>query len=253
MSAPLILQGVTAGYHGKAIVHDVSLEVPAGGALTVIGPNGSGKSTLLKSVVGLVSLMAGSMRLGEREIDRLDAPARTRLGLAYVPQERNVFPNLSVADNLRLGWETLHGRGGALSRAQGRARESARRDEVLALFPEIADRLATPAGLLSGGQRQMAAMASALMQGPSLLVLDEPSAGLSPRNASLLFDRIADIRATGITLLMIEQNVQLGLRVADHGVVLVNGEVRLRASADHLLHHADLPALFFGHAPALSS
>ncbi|CAG9167075.1 ABC transporter ATP-binding protein [Cupriavidus pampae] len=245
MSAPLILQGVTAGYHGKAIVHNVSLEVPAGGALTVIGPNGSGKSTLLKSVVGLVSLMAGGMRLGEREIGRLDAPARTRLGLAYVPQERNVFPNLSVADNLRLGWETLHGRGGA--------RESARRDEVLALFPEIADRLATPAGLLSGGQRQMAAMASALMQGPSLLVLDEPSAGLSPRNASLLFDRIADIRATGITLLMIEQNVQLGLRVADHGVVLVNGEIRLRASADHLVHHADLPALFFGHAPALSS
>ncbi|QET06466.1 ABC transporter ATP-binding protein [Cupriavidus pauculus] len=244
MTAPLILDGVTAGYHGKAIVHGVSLDIPAGGALTVIGPNGSGKSTLLKSVVGLVPLMSGSIGLGEREIGTLDAPARTRLGLAYVPQERNVFPNLSVADNLRLGWEALHGRAGR----HARALERARRDEVLALFPEIADRLATPAGLLSGGQRQMAAMASALMQNPSLLVLDEPSAGLSPRNASLLFDRIADIRATGITLLMIEQNVRLGLRVADHGVVLVNGEIRLRASAAHLLHDADLSALFFGHA-----
>ena len=241
MTAPLILHDVTAGYHGKAIVHGVSLDIPAGGALTVIGPNGSGKSTLLKSVVGLVPLMSGRQQLGGREIGALDAPARTRLGLAYVPQERNVFPNLSVADNLRLGWEALHGRGDC-------AKATQRRDAVLELFPEIADRLATPAGLLSGGQRQMAAMAAALMQNPSLLVLDEPSAGLSPRNASLLFDRIADIRKTGITLLMIEQNVRLGLRVADHGVVLVNGEIRLRASAPHLLHEADLPALFFGHA-----
>lgn len=243
MTQALQLENVSAGYHGKTIIHEVSLHVPAGGALTVIGPNGSGKSTLLKTVVGLLRPASGTLALGARQMGHLDAPARTRLGLGYVPQEHNVFPNLSVLDNLRLGWEGVHGsrRGGPSQRE--------RVDTVLALFPEIASRLRTPAGLLSGGQRQMAAMASALMQQPSVLVLDEPSAGLSPRNAALLFERIADVRRTGVTLLMIEQNVRLGLAVADHGLVLVNGQVRLQRPAQALRDDDDLPRLFFGHAP----
>lgn len=241
MTQALQLEGISAGYHGKPIIHDVSLNIPAGGAVTVIGPNGSGKSTLLKAVVGLLPLSSGSLALGTRQIGAFDAPTRTRLGLGYVPQEHNVFPNLSVLDNLKLGWEGVHG-----SRPRGLSQRE-QLDAVLALFPEIASRLRTPAGLLSGGQRQMAAMAAALMQRPSVLVLDEPSAGLSPRNASLLFERIADVRRTGVTLLMIEQNVRLGLTVADHGVVLVNGQVRDQRSARSLLEDDDLPRLFFGH------
>lgn len=244
MSQALQLDHISAGYHGRTIIHGVSLRVPAGGAVTVIGPNGSGKSTLLKAVVGLLPLASGTLTLGASQIGPLDAPQRTRLGLGYVPQEHNVFPNLSVLDNLRLGWEGVHGNG------RHRASRRERLDAVLTLFPEIATRLRTAAGLLSGGQRQMAAMASALMQQPSVLVLDEPSAGLSPRNAALLFERIADVRRTGVTLLMIEQNVRLGLTVADHGVVLVNGQVRHHGPAQALLHDHDLPRLFFGDEPA---
>lgn len=247
MTLALQLDEISAGYHGKTIIHGVSLHVPAGGALTVIGPNGSGKSTLLKAVVGLLPLESGTLTLGASRIDPLDAPRRARLGLGYVPQEHNLFPNLSVLDNLKLGWEGVHG---------GRRDSASQRDRldaVLALFPEIATRLRTAAGLLSGGQRQMAAMASALMQQPSVLVLDEPSAGLSPRNAALLFERIADVRRTGVTLLMIEQNVRLGLTVADHGVVLVNGRVRQQRPAQALLQDTDLPRLFFGHEPATPS
>ncbi|GJG97779.1 ABC transporter ATP-binding protein [Cupriavidus pauculus] len=248
MTQALQLDGISAGYHGKRIIRDVSLHIPAGGAVTVIGPNGSGKSTLLKAVVGLLPLASGTLTLDASQIGALDAPARTHLGLSYVPQEHNVFPNLSVLDNLRLGWEGVQG-----NRRNGHQRngpsQRAHLDAVLALFPEIATRLRTPAGLLSGGQRQMAAMAAALMQQPSVLVLDEPSAGLSPRNAALLFERIADVRRTGVTLLMIEQNVRLGLTVADHGLVLVNGQVRSQRPAHALLNDADLPRLFFGHDP----
>ncbi|KAI3592076.1 hypothetical protein D9X30_2961 (plasmid) [Cupriavidus sp. U2] len=248
MTLALQLDGISAGYHGKRIIHDVSLHIPAGGAVTVIGPNGSGKSTLLKAVVGLLPLASGTLTLGARHIGPLDAPARTRLGMGYVPQEHNVFPNLSVLDNLRLGWEGVQGNRPDGDRSKGPS-QRAHLDAVLALFPEIATRLGTAAGLLSGGQRQMAAMAAALMQQPSVLVLDEPSAGLSPRNAALLFERIADVRRTGVTLLMIEQNVRLGLTVADHGVVLVNGHVRRQRPAQALLNDDDLPRLFFGHDP----
>lgn len=239
-SPGLKLDDIAAGYHGKNILHGVSLEIAPGGALTVIGPNGSGKSTLLKSVAGLLPLSAGSIRLGDTAIDALDAPARARLGLAYVPQEGNVFPNLSVADNLRMGWDFLQ------PRTVGHARRRERTEAVLAMFPELRPKLNANAGLLSGGQRQMAAMASALMQNPSVLVLDEPSAGLSPRNAGLLFERIAGIRATGVTLLMIEQNVKLGLKVADTGVVLVAGQLKLSAPAAQLATDPTLHELYFG-------
>ncbi|MHA7685649.1 ABC transporter ATP-binding protein [Cupriavidus sp. PET2-C1] len=243
MKTGLRLHGVCAGYQGKDILHEVSFEIPRGGALTVIGPNGSGKSTLLKSVVGLLPLSAGTIHLGDGPIGTLDAPARARLGLAYVPQEGNVFANLPVSDNLRLGWEFLHPRAGAGARRE-------RLDYVLELFPEIRGRLATSAGLLSGGQRQMVAIASALMQTPSLLVLDEPSAGLSPRNAGLLFESIARIRATGITLLMIEQNVKLGLAAADTGLVLAAGQVRLVAPAAGLAADDAVHRLYLGSRPA---
>ncbi|ALM83070.1 ABC transporter ATP-binding protein [Bordetella sp. N] len=242
MSVSLHLDAVHAGYGHAAILHGVDLAVPAGGALTIVGPNGAGKSTLMKTIVGLLRASAGTLLLGGRDIGRLDAPARARAGLAYVPQEHNVFRNLTVRDNLRLGWEFLH-RGHA-ARAQARRRL----DDVLSLFPELLPKLDAPAGLLSGGQRQMAAMAAALMQGPALLVLDEPSAGLSPRNAALLFAGISRIRATGVTLLMIEQNVELGLSVADHAAVLAAGRIRAVAPADELLALPGFKQMYLGGA-----
>ncbi len=237
MSAALTVRGLKAGYGGKPILHGIDLDVPAGSALTIVGPNGSGKSTLLKAIVGLVPAQAGEIRLGDTPITRRDAPARSRLGLAYVPQEANIFRNMSVHENLRLGWE-FH------PAPQSRAPLARKIDEILALFPEIRPHLKTPAGVLSGGQRQMVAVASAMMLEPDLLVLDEPSAGLSPRNAGLLFGIIGRIRRTGLTLLMIEQNVQLGLAAADHGLVLVMGRVRRTAPAAELAADDTLAELF---------
>ncbi|MCZ2495415.1 ATP-binding cassette domain-containing protein [Xylophilus sp. Kf1] len=239
MTVELQVTGLFAGYDGRDILHGVDLRLPAGGALTVIGPNGSGKSTLLKTVVGLVPVSAGSIRLGGRDVTVLDAPGRARCGLAYVPQERNVFRNMDVLDNLRTGGEFLLGR-------HQRGELQARIERSLELFPELRPHLRKPAGLLSGGQRQMVAMASALMQQPALLVLDEPSAGLSPRNAGLLFEAVARIRQTGISLLLIEQNVALGLAAAQAALVLVAGQVRHLGPAAELAGGADLHRLFFG-------
>ncbi|MGJ7541944.1 ABC transporter ATP-binding protein [Variovorax sp. LT1R16] len=239
MTASLSIDKLHAGYHGKNILHGVSLELPAGGALTIIGPNGSGKSTLLKAVVGLLPPSEGRLLLAGQDISRLSAPARAQRGMAYVPQEDNVFRNMDVADNLRMSGEFLQS-----TRAASSLR--ARTDAMLDLFPELRPHLRTSAGLLSGGQRQMVAMASALMQSPSLLVLDEPSAGLSPRNAELLFVAIRRIRQTGVTLLMIEQNVRLGLSVADTGLVLVAGKVRRLGAADELAADPRLHHLYLG-------
>lgn len=240
MSAGLVVEDVVAGYGGKDILHGVSFALPEAGGLTVVGPNGSGKSTLLKTVVGLLTPRVGRILFKGQEITALAVHQRVRLGLAYVPQEANVFRNLSVLDNLRIGHEF----GGAAANGF-----KARLAQVLALFPEIADRLDALAGHLSGGQRQMVAMAAALMPGPSLLVLDEPSAGLSPRNAGLLFEAIASIVASGVQLLMIEQNVKQGLAATAQGLVLVNGEVRLRAPSPQLLGDASLQSLYFGGRP----
>jgi branched-chain amino acid transport system ATP-binding protein len=237
--ASLTLSGIVAGYHGNTILHGVDLNLRAGGALTVIGPNGSGKSTLLKTVVGLLPPSAGSIVLGADDLTRRDAPARARAGVAYVPQEGNVFRNLSVLDNLKLGWEFLHPGSSAADKRD-------RIEDVLTLFPEIRPHLGKSAGLLSGGQRQMVAIASAIMQTPTLLVLDEPSAGLSPRNAALLFESVARIRDSGITLLLIEQNIKLGLAVAETGLLLIAGQVRLLAPAAQLLAEKDLHRLYLG-------
>ncbi|MCL2896063.1 ABC transporter ATP-binding protein [Brenneria tiliae] len=241
MATALKVERLYAGYHGKNILHGIDLDVPAGGALTIIGPNGSGKSTLLKTLVGLLAVSGGRIELDGRDITASRAPQRARLGLAYVPQEKNIFPNMNISDNLRTSGEFARHK-------QSAKTLRARMEKALDLFPELLPHLGKTSGLLSGGQRQMVAMASALMLEPSLLVLDEPSAGLSPRNAGLLFESIARIRRTGITLLMIEQNVKLGLSVADTGLVLVAGQVRLLAPAAELAQNAHLHALFLGHA-----
>lgn len=241
MGLSLTLTAIQAGYQSNTILHGVDLHVPAGGSLTIIGPNGSGKSTLLKVVAGLVRPQSGRILLGDADITAHDAPTRARAGVAYVPQEANVFRNLTVLENLQLGWEFLQLRASA---QQWRVKLEA----VLELFPEIRPVLGTRAGLLSGGQRQMVAIAGAMMQDPGLLVLDEPSAGLSPKNALALYAIVERIRQSGLTLLLIEQNIKLGLGAAQTGLLLVAGRIRLSAPADQLLVRDDLHQLYLGAA-----
>jgi ABC-type branched-subunit amino acid transport system ATPase component len=234
----LELHDVVAGYGGQPILHGVSLTVQAGETLVVVGPNGSGKSTLMKTAVGLLRPMSGMIRLGDADVSALGAPARAARGLAYVPQEANVFRNMTVLENLQVGHEFVAPSGGP-----GFAE---RLEAVLALFPEIRVKLRSTAGHLSGGQRQMVAMAAALMPNPSVLALDEPSAGLSPRNAELLFEVIGRVAASGVTMLIVEQNTRLGLGAADQGVVLVSGKVRLAAPAATVLADPDIRRLYLG-------
>lgn len=238
MSAELRLDNIVAGYGARAVLHGVSLDVAPGSSLVVVGPNGSGKSTLMRVVTGLIRPQSGRVLWDGRDITAIDAPGRARLGLGYVPQEANVFRNLSVLDNLKLGHEFIAS-GGTKALRQ-------RLDAVLALFPEIVPKLNVAAGLLSGGQRQMVAMGAALMPSPRLLALDEPSAGLSPLNASRLFEVVQRVAQTGVTLFMIEQNTRLGLDAADQGLVLVAGQVRARAPSQELLANGQLQSLYLG-------
>ncbi len=233
----LELRDVVAGYGGQPILHGVSLTVQPGETLVVVGPNGSGKSTLMKTAVGLLRPMSGIVRLGDADVSLLGAPARAARGLAYVPQEANVFRNMTVLENLQVGHEFVASKGSAFAE---------RLAAVLELFPEIRAKLGTAAGHLSGGQRQMVAMAAALMPKPSVLALDEPSAGLSPRNAELLFEIIARVAASGVTMLIVEQNTRLGLGAADQGVVLVSGKIRLAAPAAAVLADPDIRRLYLG-------
>lgn len=230
---------MVAGYGGQPILHDVSLAVRTGETLVVVGPNGSGKSTLMKTVVGLLRPFSGEILLGEADVTALEAPGRAARGLAYVPQEANVFRNMTVLENLRIGHEFV---------ASSKLSFGERLDAVLELFPEIRSKLAGTAGHLSGGQRQMVAMAAALMPSPSVLALDEPSAGLSPRNAEMLFDVIRRVADSGVTLLIVEQNTRLGLGAADQGIVLVNGHIRLNAPAATVLADPDIRRLYLGEA-----
>jgi ABC-type branched-subunit amino acid transport system ATPase component len=229
---------VVAGYGGHPILHDVSFSVRPGETLVVVGPNGSGKSTLMKTVVGLLLPFSGTVLLGKADVTALGASARAARGLAYVPQESNIFRNMTVLENLQVGYEFTASRSGPAF--------NARCEVVLELFPEIRTKLRSTAGHLSGGQRQMVAMAAALMPEPSVLALDEPSAGLSPRNAEILFEVIGRIAASGVTMLIVEQNTRLGLGAADHGIVLVNGRVRLAAPAATVLADPDIRRLYLG-------
>lgn len=238
MSANAIaVDGLAAGYGGGDIIHDISLAVPQGELLVVIGPNGSGKSTFIKALAGLVRSRIGEIKLNDRPITRLSAPDRVTAGLAFVPQEFNVFPNLTIGENLRVSTEFL-----------GRERRATaeKRDNVLSMFPEVAGRLHLLAGHLSGGQRQMLAFACAMMSAPAVLLLDEPSAGLSPRFVTDIFDKVKAVNAAGLTVVMIEQNVKEALRIADRVVVLVNGTTRLVAPPEEIRSGHDLHKLFLG-------
>lgn len=233
----LSTEGVAAGYGGEDIISNLSVAVEKGVIFTIIGPNGSGKSTFIKVLAGLLPIRSGEVHLGTRAITRLSAPQRVAAGLAYVPQEFNVFANLTVRENLRVSTEFLE---------RERRASPEQRERVLAMFPEVAGRLALRAGHLSGGQRQMLAFACAMMAAPTVLLLDEPSAGLSPRFVAEIFDKVKSVNAAGVTVVMIEQNVKDALRIADIVLVLVNGAARLLASPEDIMTKHDLHKLYLG-------
>ncbi|MDX7950631.1 ABC transporter ATP-binding protein [Lichenihabitans sp. Uapishka_5] len=236
----LAAEAVVAGYEpGLPIVHGASLAVAAGEILAVLGPNGAGKSTLVKALAGLVPVSRGTVRLDGRDITGLPAHLRPRAGLAFVPQTENIFASLSVADNLRIACDVMP------DRPRGRARTA----ELLDLFPDLARARTLLAGRLSGGQRQMLAVARALVASPRVLMLDEPSAGLSPLFVSDVFARLRTIRDTGVAIVLVEQNVRAALKVADRALVLVEGRNRHEGPAKTLADDPAIAALYLGGAP----
>jgi branched-chain amino acid transport system ATP-binding protein len=235
MSASLRVEALEAGYEpGLPIVRGASLTVAAGEIVAILGPNGAGKSTLVKAIAGLLPVSGGSVWLGEREITRVAAHKLGALGLGFVPQTENVFTNLSVAENLELA--------AALQKVSARARLPA----LYELFPDLARQRKLLAARLSGGQRQMLAMARALVRMPQVLMLDEPSAGLSPRLVGEVFAKLREIRASGVTIVLVEQNVKAALAIADRAAVLVEGRERVVAPAAELARDERIAELYLG-------
>lgn len=237
MTAALETQALVAGYHPDLpIVRGVDARVERGEFVVLLGPNGAGKSTLVKAVAGLVPIHSGAVRLGGAEITALPLHARVRHGLAFVPQTENVFTSLSIRENLLIAANIL-----------AKPERSKRIADVLDLFPDLAARPSTRGGQLSGGQRQMLAVARALIVSPSVLILDEPSAGLSPRAVGEVFARLQAINASGVTIVLVEQNVKAALAVASRALILVEGRLAHQGTADELRNDPIVGELYLGH------
>ena len=225
---------MTGGYGGADIIRDCSITVEQGEIAVVVGPNGAGKSTAMKAVFGMLELRSGSVVLDGRDITQLAPQERVRIGMGFVPQNRNVFVSLTVEENLEMGaYICEHDIGENL-------------EQVDQLFPVLKEKRAQPAGELSGGQRQQVAVGRALMTRPRLLMLDEPTAGVSPIVMDDLFDRILEIASTGIAILMVEQNARHALEIADHGFVLVQGSNRFTDTGKNLLADPEVRRSFLG-------
>ncbi len=237
MSGILSVRGVTAGYGGVPIIEDVSLDITANEIAVIIGPNGAGKSTLLKTIFALTTLASGAIEFEGHDVTGLKTSALVPLGISAVPQSRNVFPALTVYENLDIG-----------TYAAPPPDKVATREKILTLFPDLRDKLKQPAGELSGGQRQMVAIGRALMSEPKLLLLDEPTAGLSPVYLERIFDLLLNVRSAGVTILMVEQNARQALQIADHGHVLVTGRNFASGTGKQLLADENVRRSFLGGA-----
>ena len=225
---------VVTGYGEVDILHGVSVKVHAGEIVAVIGPNGAGKSTLLRALFGLLPVKSGQVALGGEIVSNFAPDKLVTRGLSYVPQADNVFPSLTIMENLEMG---------AFVRANG---FDARAEQVFTLFPDLAGRRGEVAGRLSGGQRQMLALARALMLDPQVLLLDEPSASLSPKMVGMIFDRIKVINEAGTGILLVEQNARQALAICHRAYVLANGENRLEGPAQTLLESDEVGKLYLG-------
>ncbi len=230
----LIGEHMTGGYGGADILHDCTLAVEKGEIAVIVGPNGAGKSTAMKAVFGMVNLREGSVRMNGQDITQLSPQDRVKLGMGFVPQTHNVFTSMSVEENLEMG---------AFIRKDDFSDTLA---QVYDLFPILKEKRLQPAGQLSGGQRQQVAVGRALMTQPQVLMLDEPTAGVSPIVMDELFDRIIEIARTGIAILMVEQNARQALNIADKGYVLVQGSNRYTDTGAALMADPDVRRTFLG-------
>jgi branched-chain amino acid transport system ATP-binding protein len=232
----LELKSVDAGYGSFQALFGVSLEVKAGEAVGVIGPNGAGKTTLMRVISGLIRPTSGSMQMDGTDLLATPAHRVVELGIAHVPENRRLFARMTVEDNLRMG--------AFIPAARPKYRE--RLDFVYRLFPRLLERRSQMAGTLSGGEQQMCAIGRALMSEPKLLLLDEPSAGLAPVIVQQVFGLVERIRASGLTVLIVEQNVRQVLRVVDRAYVLEAGTLRTSGAAGELLESATIREAYFG-------
>lgn len=234
MSAVLQIEGLEAGYvRDLPILRQVNMLLEQGSLTTIIGPNGAGKSTLIKAIAGIVPISSGRVVLNGRDITGIRPDQMAGLGLSYVPQTDNIFRNLTIAQNLAL----------VLRQVADRA---TRLPELLEIFPPLAEKLHDRAGGLSGGQRQMLAVAMALATRPSVMLMDEPSAGLSPKIAAEVLDLTRDLTRQGVSVLLVEQNVKQALRVADHCYILAEGQNRLDGPAAQILNDPEVAAIYLG-------
>lgn len=235
MAEPFLIgEAMTGGYGGADILHGCTIAVDKGQIAVIVGPNGAGKSTAMKAVFGMLKLREGRVRLNGEDITGLTPQARVGKGMGFVPQTSNIFPSMSVEENLEMGAFT---------------RDDDFRDtmeQVYALFPILKQKRRQAAGELSGGQRQQVAVGRALMTKPSVLMLDEPTAGVSPIVMDELFDRIIEIARTGISILMVEQNARQALAIADKGYVLVQGANRFTDTGAALLADPEVRRSFLG-------
>lgn len=233
---PLLkVDNISAGYGDSEILHSVSMEVKDGEIVSIIGPNGAGKSTLMKTIFGLLHPRQGTIGFGDNDISHHSPYQIVGLGMCYVPQVANIFTELTVEENLEMGAFVLKGD------------ISARKERIFELFPRLKERRRQKAGKMSGGERQMVAMGSALMLDPKLVLMDEPSAGLSPKMVEMIFERIEHInKSGGPAILIVEQNAQLSLQMADRGYVLAAGENRFEGTGRDLLNDPEVGRLYLG-------
>lgn len=235
MAEPFLIgEAMTGGYGAADILQGCTIAVEKGQIAVIVGPNGAGKSTAMKAVFGMLKLRQGHVRLGGEDITALSPQARVAKGMAFVPQTQNIFTSMTVEENLEMG--------AFLRRDDIRATM----EQVYALFPILRDKRRQAAGELSGGQRQQVAVGRALMTQPRVLMLDEPTAGVSPIVMDELFDRIIDIARTGISILMVEQNARQALAIADMGYVLVQGTNRFTDTGAALMADPEVRRSFLG-------
>lgn len=232
----LKLQGVSAGYGGTEIIRNISLEVNKGEVVTIVGANGAGKTTTLRTICGIVKPTSGKIEFEGQQINGLGSDQIVNTGITMIPEGRQLFPFITVKDNLLMGSYKKSARGIA----------NQRMEEVLEIFPRVRERLGQLAGSLSGGEQQMVAIARGLMSNPSLLMFDEPSLGLSPLLVSQVFDVIDRIVDMGMTVLIVEQNIVHTLKIADRGYVLENGEITMTGSGKELLENPHIRKAYLG-------
>jgi ABC-type branched-subunit amino acid transport system ATPase component len=239
MTGPVLrLDGVIAGYGGGDVLRGVTFDVPPESITCLVGPNGAGKSTLLAAISGLLVPRRGTITFNDQELVGRSPRDILRLGIAQVPQDHSLFPDMTVRKNVEMGAYLIKDRRVVTDRLE----------RVMSLFPVVASRAKERAGNLSGGQQRATEFARCLMLDPKLVILDEPSMGLDPKTVDIVFDAVRAMNDEGRTLLLVEQNVRRGLELASHGVVLESGRVHLSGTGQQVLNHPDIGALYLGGA-----